>query len=99
MVRLLMFKLAEVYLKLKWYVLGGYYSRLIVQAEYLYRQSPLFRYRWQEMGLEFAEKSFKDDTVYFFHKAKQERVWIRMRIFADAIMNRPPRPYYMAKDD
>ena len=99
MIRWLVFKLAEYWLLAKWYFLDDYYSRLIVQARYLYRKSPLFRYRWQELGLEFAEEAFRDDAMYFFNKAREENILIRLRIFADFILHRPAKPYYMADED
>lgn len=86
-------------LKLKWHILEFYYRGLLVQANYLYRQSPLFKHRWQELGLAFAENSFKDDVQLFFWKAQREPRSVRMQIFFDALFRRKPRPYYISGEE
>lgn len=93
----LIFLLCKKYVQLKWRVLENYYTGLAVQARFLYRQSPLFKYRWQELGLNFARESFdksKSDQQYFFWKARQEPFKIRWQIFLDALNGKEPRPYY-----
>ena len=83
--------------RLKFRLLQPYYDGLVVQARYLYRQSPLFKYRWQELGLEFAESTFEKDVTHFFHEAQKEPFLIRAKIFWDAISGREPKPYYLAE--
>lgn len=91
----MMYQAARIFVKIQWYFLGDYYDRLAVQAMYLYRQSPLFKYRWQEMGLDFAESTFENDSIHFFHKAQKEHIVIRSRILLDSILKRPVQPYAM----
>ena len=83
-----------------WYfIFSDYYSRLVVQAQYLYRQSDLFKMRWQEMGLDYAEESFEGEIArYFLHKAKKEPFVIKWRHFKDSLMNRPAQPYFLQDD-
>lgn len=83
-------------LKLKFWVLSDYYGRLAVQAKYLYRQSELFKMRWQEMGLDYAESNFEDQPTYFFWKAKQSPWTIKKEIILDSILGRPARPYVLS---
>jgi len=66
--------------RLRWFVLEDYYRRLTVQAQFLYRQTPLFKERWQLMGLDYAEKSFEGDAELFFFQAQKSHWRIRMRI-------------------
>ena len=84
-------------MQLKWRILRRYYNGLAVQARFLYQQSPLFKYRWQELGLDFARESFdkSSDGEYFFHKAQKEPFMIRWQIFLDALTGKEPRPYYL----
>lgn len=95
------FLLYKKYIQLKWTLLGQYYTSLAVQARFLYQQSPLFKYRWQELGLDFARESFDNtnDGEYFFRKAQKEPFKIRFRIFLDAISGKEPRPYYLGDDE
>ncbi|OGN04224.1 MAG: hypothetical protein A3B99_03530 [Candidatus Yanofskybacteria bacterium RIFCSPHIGHO2_02_FULL_44_12b] len=86
-------------LKIRWFVLGGYYARLAVQARYLYRQSDLFKMRWQELDLNYAENTFDNVATHFFRKAKSGPAVIRRRIFMDWILNRPPQPYCLRDQD
>lgn len=84
----LIFLLYKNYIQLKWKIFWRYYAGLAVQARFLYQQSPLFKYRWQEMGLDFARESFDNtpsDGEYFFWKARKEPFKIRWQIFLDAI--------------
>lgn len=86
-------------MQLKWRIFQRYYGGLAVQARFLYQQSPLFKYRWQELGLNFARESFDNnpsDGEYFFHKAQKESFIIRWQIFLDAISGKEPRPYYLS---
>lgn len=93
MLQALWYQIAKLYIKLKWAILGDYYARLCVRARYLYRSSQLFKDRWQQIGLDYAEESFDNVGEHFFHKAKKEHVLIRGRIMLDSILGRPPRPY------
>ncbi len=83
-------------LRLKFWALSDYYGRLAVQAEYLYRQSDLFKMRWQEIGLDYAESSFQDQATYFFWKAKQSPWIIKRQIILDSILGRPAQPYVLS---
>ncbi len=91
-------RIAKLYIDLKWAILGDYYVRLAVQARYLYRSSQLFKYRWQEMGIDYAEESFDNIGEHFFHKAQKEHILIRSRIMLDSILGKPARPYAMVED-
>ena len=73
----------RLYVNLKGRLLGDYYTRLAVQARYLYRSSQLFRDRWQQVSLEYAEESFSRVGEHFFHKAQKEHILIRGRILLD----------------
>lgn len=92
----------EAYFWLKRYVLGDYYTRIGVQARYLYRQSELFRLRWQELGLNYAEESFDNDLrgigQHFFHKAQQSPWIVKKRIITDWLLGRPAQPYAISED-
>ncbi len=94
--RALRFKLAKNVLQLKWKLLGFYYARLLCQARHLYEQSDLFRMRWQEISMEFAKESFDGDAQFFFHKAQKCPLIIRLHLFADGLLNRELRPYYIS---
>ncbi len=85
-------------IKAKWFILGGYYDRLIVHAAYLYTRSELFKIRWQELGFDYANESFKDVGEYFFHKAQREPFVIRWQIFKDFMAGRPAQAYYLPDD-
>ena len=94
----LLFLFCKRYLQLKWKVLKPYYEGLAVQTMFLYRQSTLFKDRWQQLGLKFAEESFKKspgEQMLFFHKAQKEPLKIRFQIFMDAVTGKEPRPYYI----
>jgi len=96
----LIFLFCKKFIQLKWKIFGHYYYGLAIQARFLYRQSDLFKLRWQELGLVFAEKSFDDtddtdDGVFFFRKAQKEPFIIRFCIFVDALAGKEPRPYYL----
>ena len=68
---------------------------LAVQAKFLYRQSDLFKNRYQQLGLEFAEQTFEQNAFYFFKKAQEEPFIIKAKIFFDAVSGKKPKPYYM----
>lgn len=91
-------KIVEFYVLTKWRVWGNYYKGLLAQAEFLYRQSPLFRERWLTMGLQYAEDMFQNEVEYFFRKAKQEPFLIRWQIFWDSLLGRPVQTYYISED-
>ena len=91
-------KIIEFYVLTKWRILGNYYKGLLAQAEFLYRQSPLFRERWLTMGLEYAEMSFENEAQHFFYKAKQEPMLIKARIFWDSLLGRPVQTYYISEN-
>ncbi len=85
-----------------WKILGPYYNGLAVQTYFLYRQSELFKLRWQEMGLDFALESFKnnpDEQMFFFHKAQKEPFIIKFNIFMDAITGKELHPYYIKEKE
>lgn len=90
------------YMELKRYVLGDYYTRIAIQARYLYRQSELFRLRWQELGLDYAEESFDNDLrgigQHFFHKAQKSPWIVRKRIITDWLLGRPAQPYAISEE-
>ncbi|HXK41025.1 MAG: hypothetical protein A3G45_00300 [Candidatus Staskawiczbacteria bacterium RIFCSPLOWO2_12_FULL_37_15] len=74
MLKRVLYQVAKAIIEFKWFLLGDYYSRLAVQARYLYRQSSLFKDRWQHIGLDYAENSFEDVADHFFRKAKKEHI-------------------------
>jgi hypothetical protein len=103
MLRRLWFAAAKFYVNSKWFLLGDYYARLGVQARYLYRQSSLFKDRWQEIGLDYAEKSFDDDLggigKHFFWKAQSSPWLVKKRIMLDWLLGRPACPYAIGDDN
>lgn len=82
-----------------WYkAFEPYDQGLAVQAIYLYRQSTLYKDRWQLFGVDFAEETFRNnhgEGSLFFRQAKKQPFSIRYRIFMDACAGREPRPYYL----
>lgn len=88
------------WIKLRWFFLGDYYNRLAAQAEFLYRQSDLFKLRWQQLGLEYAESSFTENGMgmHFFEKAKHASLEIRWQLLKDSLTGQPIRVYYL-KDE
>lgn len=91
---LLIYRVLRFWIEIKWKAFRFYYDRLILQARFLYRQSSLYKYRWQEFGLDFAEKSFENDVVYFFNKARNESLCLRWQLFLDGLLGREFRCYY-----
>lgn len=94
----ILFLFCKRYVQLKWKILQPYYEGLAVQIRFLYRQSTLFKDRWQLLGLEFANESFENNSneqMLFFRKAQKEPLKIRFQIFMDAIQGKEPRPYYI----
>lgn len=93
-------KLKLSFVRLRWQILGRYYQALAIQARFLYRQSPLFQYRYQELGLQFALDAFNaenSDGLHFFSCAKNEPLQIRARLFLDAISGKPLHAYYISE--
>lgn len=95
----LIFLIGKQFIDLKWKILEPYYVGLAVQTRFLYRQSTLFKDRWQQVGLEFAEQSFennKNEQTHFFRKAQKEPFSIRFQIFWDTMIKKEkPTPYYL----
>jgi len=98
--RRLAWPMLRTYLTLKHWLLEPYYAGLAVQAHYLYRTSDLFRLRWEALGYQYAEESFHNGEIgfHFVRKAQKEHWYIRFRIFLDATLGRPARPYEMNDD-
>ncbi len=99
--RVLLIRLVTFPTRFRWKLLGFYYNGLAVQAGYLYRQSDLFKFRWQELGLAYAENTFmenKGEQLHFFEKARKEPLWIRFNIFLDGLTGREYRPYYLTEN-
>jgi hypothetical protein len=84
--------------RLRWMIFRPYYTRLMVQAHYLYGQSDLYKHKWESLGLEFADSGFEENANYFFWKAQQSSWIIKRQIIADMIMGRPARPYCLSDD-
>ena len=93
-VRRFFWHLGKWWVAFDWFIFAPYYERLLIQAQFLYRQSDLYRFRWQELGIDLAERLFSEDAAYFFHKAKKEPFRIRWRLFCDAILKRKMIAYY-----
>ena len=93
--RRVVYSIYSLVIRAKWFILGDYYYRLGVQARYLYKQSPLFKMRWQEVSLEYAENSFNDVSIHFFNKVQKEPAIIKQQILKDFLLRRPARPYYI----
>lgn len=71
-----------------------YHCGLLVQAEYLYRNSELFQIRLKERGYMSAVESFHGGVaLYFFEKARRMPRHTRLRIFMNAILGKEPRAY------
>lgn len=92
------FYIYKFYSDKKWQLLHFYYIRLLHQANFLYRQSDLFKLRWQEFGLDFAEKFFDSDAKYFLWKAKNQPFRIRWQLFLDGLLNRELQTYYFKEE-
>ncbi len=94
--------LIESYIGLKKMLLGSYYVRFGVQARYLYKQSQLFKDRWQQMGLDYAYQSFDDDLggvgQHFFRKAQHSPWPIKKRIILDWLLGRPINAYALSEE-
>lgn len=89
------FGLKLLWTRIRWFFVKDYYERLAVQARHMYRQSELFRLRWRELGLEYAEESFiaPSTGTHFFEKAKRAPFAVRWRIFKDSLTGQPVQPY------
>jgi len=84
----------------KWRIFWPYYQGLIVQTKFLYRESTLFKDRWQELGLDIANKLFEDnldEQTFFFCEARKQPLKIRFRILMNAIQGKEAKPYYINK--
>ncbi len=92
------FKIYKFYGDTKWKLLSSYYDRLYHQAKFLYRQSDLFKLRWQEFGLDFAEKTYERDSIIFLNLAKKEPIRIRWQLFLDGLLNRELQTYYFKEE-
>jgi hypothetical protein len=97
MLKRALYQVAKAVIGLKWFLLSDYYVRLSIQARYLYKQSSLFKDRWQQIGLDYAEQSFDDDLGgigrHFFWKAQHSPWPIKKRIILDWVLDRPARSY------
>lgn len=87
--------------RVRWFFLKDYYDRLAVQAKFLYRQSELFKTRYRELGLDYADGCFTDEGtgMHFFEKAKREPLGIRWQILMDCFFKRPMIAYYLPDND
>lgn len=85
--------------RIRWFFLRDYYNRLAIQAVFLYKQSELFKLRWQELRLEYATASFKapGTGMYFLEKAKRAPLQIRWQLLKDSLAKRPMRAYYFSE--
>lgn len=91
-----LYLVCELYIKLYFLLFKEYIVGLAVQGEYLYRQSSLFKERWQNFGIDFARKMFEKEIEFWYLKAKKEPFVIRWQIFVDTIIyGKDPRPYYI----
>jgi hypothetical protein len=93
-IKLKFLALYVLFLELRYRLLKPYFSSLAIQARFLYRQSDLFKNRYQQLGLEAAEKLFEKDAISFFKKAQKEPLIIRLQLFFDATFGREQRAYY-----
>ena len=75
-----------------------YHCGLLVQAEYLFRNSELYAIRLKELGYAHATDSFNGGVAaYFFAQAQKEHWHIRLRIWRDAMLGREAKPYTCRK--
>lgn len=90
--------LIKKFLSAKYFLLKRYYAGLAVQARFLYRQSKLYKLRWQEVSYDFSEEMWEQSGLMFFEKAKKEPLIIRVKIFYDTMILRKNtdeiNPYY-----
>lgn len=71
-----------------------YHLRLLAQAEYLYRNSELYKVRLRERGYVPASEGFHGGVaLYFFEKARRENRIIRLCLVRDAVLNLEPVAY------
>lgn len=93
--------LKGVWILIKCFFLEDYYDRLAVQAEFLYRQSELFKTRYRELGLDYANACFTQEGtgMHFFERAKREPLAIRFQLLMDSLAGRPMQFYYGKTDE
>lgn len=94
----LVWRAAHLYYSVKYWILQDYIVRVDTQAYQLYKESQLFNLRWQEMGLEFAEESYKQDRFFFIDKVRKGPLPIRLRLFRDFLMRAPHNAYYLTEE-
>ncbi len=87
--------LLKPYYLLKYTILRDYIVRVDIQAHQLYKESQLFNLRWQELGLEYAEQSYKQNRLFFIDKVRKGSLRIRSQLFLDFIIGAPYRAYYL----
>ncbi len=86
------------WIQFRWAVLGFYYTRVAVQAEYEYRQSYQFKERWKILGLDYAESKIPDEVHFYFQKVRRGSLILRYHLFLDAVLNRPITQYYFSHE-
>ncbi|MEK7520568.1 MAG: hypothetical protein AAB560_00625 [Patescibacteria group bacterium] len=73
-----------------------YYERLARQSFLAYRQSGLFKQRWQTMGLARSEAMFLEEAEEHFERARRETpLAIKWRLFRDGLLKKPDTQYYI----
>ena len=98
--RFLIISVLRLWIPFKFWLLQPYFVGIGVQARFLYKRSELFRLRYEALGLEYAESSFKGSTAeHFFAEARKCHLRIRLQIFIDAMLGRTPRPYYVSEEE
>lgn len=93
----LVWRAAYFYYGIKYWVLRDYIARVDTQAYQLYKESQLFNLRWQEMGLEFAEGSYKQNRFFFVDKVRKGPLPIRLRLWWDFFTGSPYNAYYLTE--
>ncbi|MBI5147969.1 MAG: hypothetical protein HZA37_02350 [Parcubacteria group bacterium] len=74
-----------------------YYERLARQSYLAYRQSRLFKRRWQTAGLACAENMFYVEATEHFERAREETpLVIKWRLFWDGLLKKPDAQYYIS---
>lgn len=80
-------------INIQWFLLGGYYERLILQAYELYRTSELYRERFWKYGPGFANRISLNDEQHFFQETKKLPWKIRRLQLRDWLLGRKPVAY------
>lgn len=91
----LVWRTAYLYYSVKYRIFQDYLVRVNVQAYQLYKGSSLFKLRWQEMSLKFAEDSYEQDRHFFIDKVKKGPRLIRLRLFRDFMTGAPYNAYFI----